>query len=75
MSKRLVIGRIIGCKDMTSLLFKAVVNTVGGLPRGVFFAGYRSFFLFLADRLGRKHPFKHATKNKGRGLLHCTSNL
>ena len=26
------------------------------------FAGYRSFFLFLVDKLRRKHPFKHATK-------------
>ena len=76
MSKRLVIGGIIGCKDITSLLFKAVVNTVEGLlaSRRVFCC-YRPFFLFLADPLRRKHPFKHANKKKTRGLLHCTSNL
>ena len=45
------------------LLFKAVVNTVGGFwPIGVFFAGYRSFFLFLVDKLRRTQAFKHAKK-------------
>ena len=49
--------------------FKAVIfslNTAGGFwPIGVFFAGYRSFFvLFLVDKLRRKHAFKHANKKK-----------
>ena len=41
-------------------------NTVGGLlaARRVFCC-YRSlFFLFLFDKLRRKHPFKHANKKK-----------
>ena len=46
---------------------KAVVKYVGGFwPIGVFFAGYRSFFLFLVDKLRRKHAFKHANKKKTR---------
>ena len=59
-----------------SCFFKAVVNTVGGFwPIGVFFGGYRSGFLFLVDKLRRKHAFKHANKKNSRGLLHYTSNL
>ena len=50
-----------------SVQFKAVVQYVGGFwPIGVFFAGYRSFFLFLVDKLRRKHAFKHANKKKTR---------
>ena len=46
--------------------FKAVVNTVGGLmaSRRVFCWLPFVFFLFLIDKLRRKHPFKHANKKK-----------
>ena len=42
---------------------KAVVNTIGGLlaSRRVF-CWYRSFFLFLADQLRRKHPLQVTCK-------------
>ena len=54
-------------KGMFRFSFKAVVKYVGGFwPIGVFFAGYRSFFLFLVDKLRRKHAFKHANKKKTR---------
>ena len=44
---------------------KAIVNPVGGFwPIGVFFAGYHSFFLFLVDKLRRKHAFKHVNEKK-----------
>ena len=48
------------------VFFKAVVVKYvrGFWPIGVFFAGYRSFFLFLVDKLIRKHAFKHANKKK-----------
>ena len=47
---------------------KAVVNTVGGLlaSRRVFLLVTVRFFLFLVDKLRRKHPFKHANKEKAR---------
>ena len=56
------------CQPEKYLYFKAVVKYVGGFwPMiGVFFAGYRSFFWFLVDKLRRKHAFKHANKKKTR---------
>ena len=33
------------------------------------------FFLFLVDKLRRKHHFKYTNKKNSRGLLHYTSNL
>ena len=46
---------------------KAVVKYVGGFwPIGVFLLVIVRFFLFLVDKLRRKHAFKHANKKKTR---------
>ena len=52
-------------QDQSVRSIKAVVNTVGGLlaSRRVF-CWLPFIFLFLMDKLRRKHPLKHANEKK-----------